>query len=172
MAVKVLADKKWKFTILTTKPANEAAPTSSELNGGIEACLKIQADGFVHRPVASDVVESKMLCGSKEQVMTDSNFEQSLRVVRMFLDGGGIDPSEDALFTALKTRGATLWAYGRLTDKDALDPWEDGDEIYLGTKFTPDWAAPSTEGGWIAADVPCTVQDGWPYIAVDDGGSS
>ena len=172
MAVKVLADKKWKLAVLTTKPADEAAPTATELNAGIEACLKIDAAGFTHRPAASDTVESKMLCGAKEQVMTDSNFEQTMRVVRMFLEGGGVDPSEDALFTALKTRGATLWAYGRLTDKDALDPWEDGDECYLGTRFTPDWAAPSIEGGWIAADIPCTVQEGWPFITVGGAESS
>lgn len=166
MGIKVLADKRHKLTILTTKPADEQAPTAAELNAGIEACTKIAVENFAHRPAASDTVESKMLCGSKETVMTDSNFEQTLRVVRQFLDEGGIDPSGDALFTALKTRGTTLWAYGRLTDKDALDPWEEGDEIYLGTRFTPDHGAVPTDAGWIAADFPCPVQDGWPFIAV------
>lgn len=35
--IRVLADEHIKFTILTAKPANPAAPTAAELNAGIDA---------------------------------------------------------------------------------------------------------------------------------------
>ncbi len=166
MGVRVLADKRHKLTILTTKPANEAAPTLAELNGGIEACLKIASEGFSHTPADSTTVEFKALCGTREQVFTDSNFTQSMTVVRDYLVAGGTDPADDVLFNALKVRGTTLWAYGRLTDKNATDAWAAGDEIYLGTRFTPDHPQVPDNPGWVSFRIPCTVQDGWPFIAV------
>lgn len=169
MGVKVLADKKHKLTILTTKPANEQAPTAAELNAGIEACMKVATEGFAHSPADSTTMEFKPLCGVKETVYTDSNFTQAMTVVRMYLAGGGIDPADDDLFEALRVRGATLWAYGRLTDKNALDPWVAGDEIYLGTKFSPDYPQVPDNPGWVSFRVPCAVQDGWPFITVGAG---
>ncbi len=166
MGVKVLADRKHKLTILTTKPANEAAPTAAELNAGIEACLKVASEGFSHSPADSTTLEFKPLCGVREQVYTDTNFTQAMTVVRYYLTAGGIDPTDDALFTAVKTRGTTLWAYGRLTDKAATAAWAAGDEIYLGTRFTPDHPQVPDNPGWVSFRIPCAVQDGWPFIAV------
>lgn len=166
MAVKVLADKKHKLTILTTKPENEAAPTVAELEAGIEACMKVASEGFQHSPADSATVEFKALCGDREQVFTDSNYNQAMTVVRYYLAEGGVDPAEDELFEAVKVRGKTLWAYGRLTDKPATDPWEAGDEIYLGTKFTPDHPQVPDNPGWVSFRIPCTVQQGWPFITV------
>ncbi len=166
MGVRVLADKRHKLTILTTKPANEAAPKLAELNAGIEACLKVASEGFSHTPADSATVEFKALCGTREQVFTDSNFTLAMTVVRYYLVAGGTDPADDVLFNALKVRGTTLWAYGRLTDKLATAVWATGDEIYLGTRFTPDHAQVPDNPGWISFRIPCTVQDGWPFIAV------
>lgn len=165
MGVKVLADKKHKLTILTTKPADEQAPTVAELNDGIEACMKVYAEGFEFTAADSATVNAKMLCGSNEEVYTDENFTLAMTVARFFLDAGGIDPSDDELFAALRERGTTLWAYARLTDKPALDEWEAGDEIYLGARFTTDHPQLPANAGWVAFRVPAKVQDGWPFIA-------
>ena len=75
MGKRVLADKKIKLTILTTKPANEADPTVAELNAGIEACKKVLSDGFRFSPTASGTASAKALCGSNEEAFTDSNAE-------------------------------------------------------------------------------------------------
>lgn len=166
MGVRVLADKKRKFTILTEKPVDEANPTAAELNAGIEACLKVAEEGFVHSAADSTTVEFKAVCGDREQVFTDSNFTLTMSVVREYLAAGGVDPTGDALFAALKERGTTFWSYGRLTDKPALDPWEAGDEFYLGSKNTTDHPQTPTGGGWIMFPIPCTVQAGWPFGTV------
>lgn len=166
MGVRVLADKKRKLTILTTKPANESAPTATELNAGIEACLKVAEEGFVHSAAASTTVPFKAVCGDSEEVFTDSNYELAMTVVREYLAEGGIDTTGDALFAALKTRGVTAWAYGRMTDKPATEEWEAGDEIYLGCRFSPDHAQTPTAPGWVMFPIPCKVQAGWPFITV------
>lgn len=169
MGVRVLADKKRKLTILTTAPADEANPTVTELNAGIEACLKVAEEGFVHSATDSTKVDFKAVCGDREQVFTDSNFQLSLSVVREYLAEGGVDPTGDALFAALNQRGVTFWAYGRMTDKPALDPWEAGDECYLGTRATTDNYQTPTAPGWIMFNIPCTVQAGWQPITVAAG---
>lgn len=169
MGVRVLADKKHKFTILTTKPEDEAAPTVTELEAGIEACLKVAAEGFQHTATDSTTVEFKALCGDREQVLTDNNYVQTMTVVRYYLAEGGIDPSDDELFEAVKNRGTELWAYGRMTDKPATEAWEAGDEIYLGTRFTTDTPQVPDNPGWVSFRIPCTVQAGWPFITAAAG---
>lgn len=164
--VTVLADKKHKFTILTTKPVNEAAPTVAELNAGIQACLKVKADGFKFSAADSDVVSSTALCGSKAEVYTDSNYVLDFTLWRYYLVAGGIDVTDDALFAAVKTRGTTLWAYARLTDKAASLAWVAAEEIYLGAKFTTDTPQVPDNPGWVEFRIPCKVQDGWPFIVV------
>ena len=100
MGVRVLADKKHKFTILTTKPAIEASPTLIELAAGIEACSKVLFDGFRFTPTDSGTQGAKALCGSNEEVFTDENFTVSYAFWRYFLALGGADPADDVLFAA------------------------------------------------------------------------
>ena len=169
MGVRVLADKKRKLTILTTKPEDEANPTADELNAGIEACLKVAEEGFVHSAADSSTIDFKAVCGDREEVLTDSNFTLTMSIVREYLAEGGVDPSGDALFAALKTRGTTFWAYGRMTDKPALEPWEAGDEFYLGTRATTDNLQTPTNPGWIMFNLPTKVQAGWPFGTVAAG---
>ena len=166
MGRRVLADKHIKFTILTAEPANEEAPTAAELNAGIEACMKVLYDGFQFSAADSGTVSAKALCGSNEEVFTDSNFVLNFTLWRYYLDAGGADPTGDVLFAATKERGTTLWAYGRMTDKTALEPWAPGDEIYLGARFTTDNLQVPDGIGWVSYRVPAKVQDGWPFITV------
>ena len=169
MGKRVLADKKIKLTILTTKPANEAAPTVAELNAGIEACKKVLSDGFRFSPTASGTASAKALCGSNEEAFTDSNAELAFTHWRYYLEAGGIDPADDELFQAVMTRGTTLWAYMRKTDKPAPTAWVAAEEIRIGARFTVDYLRdPSTEA-YISYEVPTAVEDFWTFRAVAAG---
>ena len=61
MGAKVLADGKTKFTVLTTKPANPAAPTAAELNAGIQLADHVLTSDFSFGAVDSDKVAEKAL---------------------------------------------------------------------------------------------------------------
>lgn len=161
--MRVLADRKYKFTILPAKPAVEARPTVAELNGGIEACMKVLADGFRFTPTDSATQSGKALCGANAQVFTDSNFILAFTIWRYYLAAGGVDPAEDELFDAVKTRGALLWAYARISDKPATEPWAADDEIRIGARFTVDHLQDPDTMGWISYVVPTSVEDGWTF---------
>jgi len=169
MGKRVLADKKYKLTILTTKPANEEHPTATELNAGIEACKKILADGFRFSPTASGTMNAKALCGNNEQAYTDSNAELVMTIWRYYLDAGGIDPTDDELFAALVERGTELWAYARESDKDALAPWVSGEEYRIGARFTTDYLQDPADKGYIAYTVPASISDFWTFGTVAAG---
>lgn len=168
MGVRVLADKKHKFTILTQKPADEAHPTLAELNAttAIEACMKVLAEGFRFTPVESGTQNAKALCGSNEEVFTDENFAANFTIWRYYLEAGGADPSDDKLFAAVKERGTTLWGYTRISDEEATEPWAQTDEIRLGARFTVDHLQDPESPGWISYVVPARVQAGWPFTTV------
>lgn len=169
MGQRVLADKKIKLTILTAKPANETSPTIAELNAGIEACMKVLYDGFQFSAVDSATQSGKMLCGSNEEAFTDENFALGFTVARQYLAAGGIDPTGDALFEAVKLRGTTLWAYARFTDKPAITAWAAGDEIYLGARFMTDNLQMPDTPAWVSFHVPTRVQAGWPFLTAAAG---
>ena len=59
MGAKVLADGKTKFTVLTTKPANPAAPTAAELNAGIHLSDHVLTSDFTFGATDSDKFAEK-----------------------------------------------------------------------------------------------------------------
>lgn len=166
MGVRVLADKKHKFTILTTKPAIEASPTLVELAAGIQACSKVLFDGFRFTPTDSGTQGAKALCGSNEEVFTDENFTVSYAFWRYFLAAGGADPADDLLFAAHMTRGTTLWGYTRVSDKDATEAWAQTDQIRCGIRYTIDHLQDPESPGWLSYQVPARAQAGWPFKPV------
>ena len=166
MGQRVLADKKIKLTILTEKPVDEAHPTIVELNDGIEACRKVLYDGYRFSAADSGTQSGKMLGGANAEVYTDENFVLDFTLARQYLAAGGADPTADVLFEAVKERGVTLWAYGRFTDKPAVDPWVAGDECYLGARFIVDHLQMPDSPAWVSWHVPAKVQEGWTFITV------
>ena len=164
--MRVLADGKIKFTLLTTEPANPDAPTAAELNAGIDASCKVTADNFVWSARDSDKIGEAALCDeSNAQAYTRSNYEASFQVWREYLAGGGIDPTADALFEAVKFKGTELWGYIRKSDKKATEPWATGDEIPLGMRISVD-TPQMVDGGYIKYLVKAEPQRGWPFIEV------
>ncbi|QDG65846.1 hypothetical protein NIBR502772_06110 [Pseudarthrobacter sp. NIBRBAC000502772] len=167
MGVRVLADGKTKFTILTTKPANVLAPTAAELNAGIDLSLNVLSSDFSFAAADSDKVPEKPLGKSgNANAIGASNWLLAFTVWRNFLTGGGFDTAAEAGWAAVKVKGATLWAYARQTDKAATAAWAATDEIYLGAEFTTDNPQRTDGTGFIKYRVPTEVQDGYPFITV------
>lgn len=167
-----LADGKTKFTILTEKPVNPAAPTVTELNAGIDASCNVLASDFSFGAAASDKVSEGALCeDTNASVSGRSNFTAGFTPFRYFDEEGVSDPTEgDDVFQAVKVKGATLWGYARKTSKKSTEDWEAADEIYLGAEFVTDnLTPPSDMGGWIKWRQDADVQAAWPFIAAAAG---
>lgn len=167
---RVLADGKVKFTILTTAPADPAAPTAAELNGGIDLSCKVLSSDFEFGPTDSETIDEAALCDEgAASAYGRSNYTAAFTLWRYYLEEGGIDPTEDTGFEAVKSKGATLWGYKRMSDKAATEDWADADEIVFGGEFTND-NPQAQNGGWQKYRVPCAVQKGWPFITVATAG--
>lgn len=165
-----LADGHGKFTILTTKPADPAKPTATELAAGLDISSKVLASDFSWTTADSEKVAENALCtvGNAQGLGLD-NYSTKFTLFRYWLAGGGVDPTEDAAFAAVKDKGATLWGYYRKTDKMSTEAWAAGDEIVLGAEFITDWPQDPGAGGFIKFAVPCEVQSGHPWIKVAAG---
>lgn len=167
MGAKVLADGKTKFTILTTKPANPAAPTAAELNAGIQLADHVLTSDFTFGAVDSDKVAEKALGSSgNANAIGASNFQIAFTIWRKFLTAGGFDAADEAGWAAVKEKGATLYAYARQTDKEADEAWAATDEIYLGAEWTNDTPQRTDGTGFLKYRIPGEVQKGYPFIAV------
>ena len=164
---RTLADGHTKFTILTSSPTVPAAPTAAELNGGIDISTKTLTEGFTWTPADSDKVsESALSDNTNANSLGRANFSGGFTLWRYYLAGGGVDPSADAGFTAVKVAGTTLWGYVRKSDKPATDAWAAGDEIQLGAEFIVDTPQDPGSGGWVKYVIKCEIQKGYPFIAV------
>jgi hypothetical protein len=165
---KSLADGHIKVAVLTTEPANPAAPTVAELNAGIDASCRILSNDFVWGATDSDKVAEKALCDlNNVNAFGSSNYQTAMSIWRYFNAGTGVaDPTEDSLFTAVKTKGTSLWVYVRETGKLSTAAWAAADEIYLGGKVLVDnHQPPSDRGGYIKRRVPLEPQQMYDDIA-------
>lgn len=164
---KSLADGHSKIAILTTPPANPAAPTAAELNAGIQAASRILASDWSFSPTDSDKVNEKAVSDiNNVNALGASNFSAGMTIFRFFNAGTGVaDPTEDALFTATKVKGSTLYIYQRKTGKFETSPWVATDEILLGGSVLTDLPQePSDAGGYIKKRIPLEPQQMYPNI--------
>lgn len=168
-----LADGRTKFTILTTAPADPAAPTITELNAGIDASCNILASDFTWGATDSDKVGEKALCATNNaNSIGASNFSAGVTPFRYFDSETGASATDegDAVFQALKAKGTPLWCYARKTGKLATDTWAADDEIYLGAEVITDEPQPPSDlGGYVKYRVPMEVQTAWPFITAVAG---
>lgn len=166
MGARVLADGKTKFTVLTTKPANPAAPTAAELNAGIHLSDHVLTSDFTFGAVDSDKVAEKSLgSAGNANAIGASNYQVGFTIWRKFLAAGGFDAADEAGWAALKVKGTTVWAYARQMDKEASAAWAATDEIYLGAEFTTDTPQRTDGTGFIKYRIPGEVQNGYPFIS-------
>ena len=170
MGARVLADGKTKFSILTTKPVNPAAPTATELNAGIDLSDDVLSSDFTFGAVDSDKVAEKPLSASgNANAIGASNFQAAFTLWRKFATAGGFDAADETGWDAVKEKGSTVWAYARQMDKEASEAWAAADEIYLGAELTTDTPQPTDGSGFIKWRLECEVQNGFPFISVAAG---
>lgn len=139
--MKVAADGKKKFTLLTTAPAAVTGiPTVTELEAGQDiSCAVLDSDANWTN-AASDRFNEKAACQKgNSQALGASNYDTALTFLREFLEAGGADVTgEDLGYQAVKTKGTTVWIYLRESDKDSTEPWTSGDIIDLGGEVVSD----------------------------------
>ena len=166
--IRVLADGRKKFSVLTIKPANVASPTAAELNAGLDFSCKVLEEGFTFGATDSEKVNEPALCSTgNANALGKSNYAVGFTMWRFFASSGtGFDSTDDAGFVAVRTKGTTLWAYLRQTDKLATTAWAAADEIAFGAEFVTDLPQFQAGGGFTKYRIPGEVQFGFPFIAV------
>lgn len=164
---KSLAEGHRKVAILTTAPANPSAPTLAELNAGIQASSRILADDWVFGATDSDKVSEKALDSTDNvNALGASNYQAAMSIWRYFNSGTGMpDPTEDALWTATKVKGTTLYVYERESGKLATAAWAASDELMGMQVLTDSPQKPSNMGGFVKRRIPMEPQAGYPNIA-------
>jgi hypothetical protein len=163
-----LADGHRKVAILTTAPSNPNAPTVAELNAGIAASPLVLAADWTFGMADSDKVQEKSLVDiNNVNALGASNASAGMTLFRYFdTSTGAPDPTGDALWTATKTKGATLYVYERESGKVATAAWATGD-IALGMQvLTDDPQKPSDTGGYIKRRVPMEPQTIYGLVTV------
>lgn len=168
-----LADAHKKIAVLTAEPADPENPTAIELAAGIggaagAGCRILLAD-WLFGPTDSDTFNERAVCeDGNASAYGASNYQAGMTVFRYFDETDGTpDPTEDALFEALKVKGARLWIYERETGQPEDEAWTTGDELWFGAEVLADNPQkPSETGGYIKRRSPMQVQKGYPNIAV------
>lgn len=174
-AVRSLLAGHTKFVILTTAPADPAAPTITELTAGIDASCRVKGSNFVAGPTDSETVDSDVLCEDiKGQSYGQSNYTLEFSPYRYFdpttgqAETGGAGAIADDVFQLVKEKGTKLYYYIRRTSKKSKDDFAAGDEvIYLAG--TNDWPQASTDDGYISYDVKVLVDEAEPNATVAAG---
>lgn len=158
---KVLADGKIKLSIMSTKPVDPLAPTTTELAAGLDASCNILSSDFTLSPTDSDKIAEKALCQEgNSNALGPSNFTAGLTVFR-YIDTGVAEDPEDDVFQALKAKGARVWIAMRQTDKKSTVAWAATDEVDVYEVITDNPQMPSDQAGYIKRRVPLEVQDAW-----------
>jgi hypothetical protein len=162
-----LADGHIKLSIMSTKPADPLAPTTTELAAGIDAAQRILSSDFKLGPVASDTVDEKDLSQEGNvKVLTTSNYEANLTPFRYFDTATGVaevgtgGEIGDNVFQALKAKGSRVWVAKRFTSKKSTEAWAATDEVEV-YELVTDNASDAEATGYIKKNVPVSVENAW-----------
>lgn len=168
---RVLTDGTIKLAVLDEKPANVGAPTASELAAGHDLSCAVQTSDFEFTAAASTMLTNKTLCQKgNAQRPGPKNHNAAITIYREYLDSGAPDAEDaDKGFQVLKIQGTQVWVYARKGPKDSTEPWEAGDEIYMGGEFLTDTPTQGSVDDEIAVRVVLAPQDVHDYIAVATG---
>lgn len=164
-----LAEGHTKVAILTTKPANPASPTVTELAAGIDAACAILSSDFQFGATDSEKVGEKALCvENNANALGAGNYQAGITPFRFFdATTKNADTTADAVFQATKVKGTTLWIYARETAKKSTEAWAAADEVFLGAEVLTDTPQPPQDrGGYVKRKVPLEVQTAWDNIVV------
>lgn len=165
---KSLAEGHRKVSILTAAPSNPLAPTTTELNAGVTAEARILASDWTFGATDSDKVQEKSLADIiNANALSAGNAQAGATIFRFFdTVSGAPDATGDALFTALKTKGTTVYIYERHNGKVATAAWASGDQILGMQCLTDEPQPPSDGGGYIKKRIPMEPQAYYGFVAV------
>lgn len=163
-----LADGHRKVAILTSAPSNPSAPTAAELNGGIDGSPRILAADWLFGAGDSDKVQEKSLADVNNiNALGASNFQAGATIFRYFdTVTGAPDATGDALWTATKTKGTTLYVYERESGKLATAVWAASDIAFGMQTLTDEPQKPSDTGGYIKRRIPMEPQTSYGLVTV------
>lgn len=157
--IKSLAEGHRRVAILTVPPSNPMSVTTTELNAGIYASKLIVASDWSFGLTDSDKVAEKALEDiNNANALGASNAQCAFTIFRFFDSVTGlVDPTTDALFTACKVKGTTLYVYERESGKLATAAFASTDEL-LGMQVLTDSWGKLDAGGYIKRRVPTEPQ--------------
>lgn len=166
---KTLADARTRVRLLTTAPAGLPAVTAAEANAGIKAETRILKSDFRLGATGSDTVNDADLASEGNAVTYGAgNYEGSMTPFR-FLDADGTpDATADAVFEALREKGATVYVV-KSVGKHHTEAFAVGDEFELYEVVPDDYQDPSDRGGFIKQVVPLGVQNAYRNLTISAG---
>ena len=167
--MRTLADGRIRLVALTTKPADPAAVTVTEVTAGVRLEERVAKGDFRLSPVASDTVSDADLAAEGNAVTYGaSNYEGSVTPFRELDAAGKADPTNDVAWDTFKEKGTTLWLL-KSEGKKKDEAFAAGDEYDLYEVVTDNPQDPSDRGGYIKKVVPLGVQDAWLNKAIGAG---
>lgn len=158
---RLLATKRERWVILSSKPANPEAVTSAEADAGIRAECFLTTDSRLSASGSTTVAEAAICEGTAANVPAQKQYEGNLTVFRDLDEETGLPvASGDEVFGALSTFGSRRWVLvskGPMYTEDfaAAHPYK------LYEVVTDEPQEPSSREGAIKDVVPLFVQDAW-----------
>lgn len=124
-----LADKNRALFLLTVAPADIKAPKLSELSDAENVSDRVFLNGTYFRATDSEKVTDPFLNGDPNEAWGADAFEAAVNVARFYEDGKP-DETNDIVFDAVKTKGATcVWVTRKGVAWDA--PLAAGQEVSI-----------------------------------------
>ena len=152
---RTLADKRERWVILTTAPADPNAVSAAEANAGIRAECKLLASGTRLSATASDTVNEESFCESTNApVPTRDNGEANFTVFRYIDPETGLPVTlEDDIFAALTPKGAEVHVL-KSKGPDVDLTFADGQPYDLFRVIVDNKQDPTERGGYIKDVIP------------------
>lgn len=145
---KYLADGKRAIRLLSTRPADIDAITATEGNAGEDLSTFVLTTSVLG-PTGSDTFNEKVWAsrGNSED-FGPSNFAGNNLVIHRYYDETSKqpDPTDDAAWDALKTKGTTVRLLVRVSAKDSAETFAAGDEYRYMEYVTDDPQDQSGDG--------------------------
>ena len=167
---RLLATKRERWVLLTTKPADPEAVTSTEADAGIRGECFLTTDSRLSATGSTTIQEAAICDGAVAAVPVDRQYEGNLTVFRDLDPETGLPvASGDEVFETLSEFGTRLWV---LVSKGPLytEDFEAGHPYKLYEVITDEPQEPSDRNGSIREVVPVHVQNGWRGEIVAAGG--
>lgn len=160
---KSLAEGHTKLIMLTTIPTDPEAPTTTELDAGVDISPDVLASAYSFSAADSDRMSERALDEDQNvNVIGASNYVADITLFQYFDGTSGIlDATESASYVALKTKGTLVYLYERQSGQKSSDASASGDELFGMAVLTDNPQKPADMGGYIKRRIPMEPQNAW-----------